>query len=557
MPYTHDDLETCSRKEIQAIAKELGLKCNGKTVDLIKEILSMQPMSTMPETSLDCENEADEKEEAEAEAETFEIGDTVGLIDDNAKMGVVIKVNKKSVRITMDDTQKEMTLKFHEIVKMKGPATGDEMDIEVSAGEQQEEEMAVNKSIRMSIESMIPLDTCLDVDGEEEREEEVETVEVTTNSTPFSARKNNNLSNSGMKSIIESTKNSLFSPKPVKIKKSLSSPKRVFVSKTPTSKTPLSRITPVKSKTPLTGAGTSKKMVSISAASPMTQEASSSRKSLKMQDVAATTPTSIMKSKSIGSTGAIRTPVGEKRAAPVTPKSTKSQLLRQEASLRKKRIFEEIQRQAQSEVDEFLQSSGVAVPPSSKAIPASRVSTAPTPVHVNSRRGAKGKEFTRSRSSSGIRKNSLASNGSIAGSVKSSTKAKPKPNFDKMHQKEFGKSKSITNITPRDQHLNDKMTNALKQRLTSSLSTTDTSDKNTAFTLGAYTKSNIPEKFTKKTQSIDQPYVFKAKKLPNFKASHNKWAVKTANTSAAGAAVLNNTVNNENKPKNLVNKFKF
>ena len=99
------------------------------------------------------------------------------------------------------------------------------------------------------------------------------------------------------------------------------------------------------------------------------------------------------------------------------------------------------------------------------------------------------------------------------------------------------------------------MTNALKEKLTSSLSTTNSSNKNTAFTLGAYNKSNIPEKFVKKSQSTDQPFVFKAKKLPNFKASHNKWAVKGANTSATGAAAVNS--NNENKPKNLVSTFRF
>ena len=44
MQYTQEILETLSRKDIQSIAKDFGLKCNGKTVDLICKILKSQPM---------------------------------------------------------------------------------------------------------------------------------------------------------------------------------------------------------------------------------------------------------------------------------------------------------------------------------------------------------------------------------------------------------------------------------------------------------------------------------------------------------------------------------
>ena len=44
MQYTQEHLETLSRKEIQSIAKDVGLKCNGKTVDLIAGILESQPV---------------------------------------------------------------------------------------------------------------------------------------------------------------------------------------------------------------------------------------------------------------------------------------------------------------------------------------------------------------------------------------------------------------------------------------------------------------------------------------------------------------------------------
>ena len=42
MQYTQENLENLSRKEIQSIAKDVGLKCNGKSVDLIKGILESQ-----------------------------------------------------------------------------------------------------------------------------------------------------------------------------------------------------------------------------------------------------------------------------------------------------------------------------------------------------------------------------------------------------------------------------------------------------------------------------------------------------------------------------------
>ena len=44
MQYTHEYLETLPRKKIQSIAKDIGLKCNAKTVDLIAGILESQPV---------------------------------------------------------------------------------------------------------------------------------------------------------------------------------------------------------------------------------------------------------------------------------------------------------------------------------------------------------------------------------------------------------------------------------------------------------------------------------------------------------------------------------
>ena len=47
MQYTQENLENLSRKEIQSIAKDVGLKCNGKSVDLIKGILESQTAAQM------------------------------------------------------------------------------------------------------------------------------------------------------------------------------------------------------------------------------------------------------------------------------------------------------------------------------------------------------------------------------------------------------------------------------------------------------------------------------------------------------------------------------
>ena len=46
MQYTQESLEKLSRKDIQSIAKNVGLKCNGKTVDLIRNILKSQSTQT-------------------------------------------------------------------------------------------------------------------------------------------------------------------------------------------------------------------------------------------------------------------------------------------------------------------------------------------------------------------------------------------------------------------------------------------------------------------------------------------------------------------------------
>ena len=468
----------------------------------------------------------------EDDIDSYEVGDCVKLDDEDGTIGTIIKLNKKSVRISIGGEKTEMTVKFHEISKVSTISETNESndDIEIEINEDiEKDESEMNKSIRKSIEVMIPMDTCLDVDEDDHVEQIMDGASSKTSEAkaPFT--------NSGMKNMIERAKISLFSPKPVSLsRRRLSSPKRI--------------------KTPINAKSTGKKSVFITTPSQQITPVSarktvlanqSSTKKMPLSSAQKYTPRSIKEQPLSSTTGIEKTPVSGKKA-PITPKSTKSQMLREEASLRKKRNFEEIQKQAQSEVDEFLQSSGVAIPPSRmEGAATSRVSTAPTPTNVNvSRRGGAKKGQVRSRSSTGIRKNSLSTVSTATSATKS--KPKPKPNFDAIHAKEFSKSKSITNITPRDQHLNDRMTNALKQKLTSSMENERINNEK-AFTsaVHAYNKSNIPDKFVKKSDGNAGPRKFKAKKMPNFGALHNKWVVKGANTSAAANI-------KENKPKNLV-----
>lgn len=546
MQYTQENLENLSRKEIQSIAKDVGLKCNGKSVDLIKGILESQTAAQMEAVEPPPVIQSASETKSADELESYEIGDLVKLDDESSTIGEIVKINKKSVRIAIRDDRSEMTVKFHEISKIpatnKSDEQSDDMEIETENDEEHEEN-EMNKSIRKSIETMIPIDICLDADEDEEIENaKAEAADADADADAENGKES--FTNSDMRSIIENVKSSLFSPKPIPLsKRKLTSPKRV--------------------KTPATAKSVKK---SVSIASPLQQSTSTStRKSVLSRqsnankvslsvDATNSTP-SIEKKQSLG--GAVKiskTPISGKKVA-ITPKSTKSQMLREEASMRKKRNYEEIQKQAQSEVDDFLQSSGVVIPPSTTtSVASSRVSTAPTPMNVNvSRRGGV-KNFVRSRSSCGIRKNSISSISTTTSATKS--KSKPKPNFDAIHAKEFSKGKPITNITPRDQQLNDKMTNALKQKLTSSLTNNNDTLKDKAFTTAvtAYNKSNIPGKFVKNKSNDDTaPRKFKAKKMPNFGALHSKWTVKGANTSAASSI-------KENKPKNLVsgvNTFKF
>lgn len=114
------------------------------------------------------------------------------------------------------------------------------------------------------------------------------------------------------------------------------------------------------------------------------------------------------------------------RRPSIAPSTTKSQVLRHEASLVKKRNFDEIQKQAQQEVDDFLLSSSISKPrtaPMSGRKPSSNVSVRPA------------------KSAPTLRKS--------VGKPEQNYKSKPVPDFNGQHAKQFSKQKSITNIVPR------------------------------------------------------------------------------------------------------------
>ena len=213
--YTQESLERKSRKEIQNIAKKCGLKAGKKTVELIQEILASQ---TPQEDKLgsDVEMEVADVEGVEVTmseqdvqshpcsittqhsgikstpttghlismdevadihdirrishrvsalepttlySEDLEIGENVRLEFDNST-GVIVRVNKKSVRVMLHNSDEEITVKFNEISKIMEDETKTEMDVV------QTESDEANKSIRMSIAAMVPLDIVLDASSD-------------------------------------------------------------------------------------------------------------------------------------------------------------------------------------------------------------------------------------------------------------------------------------------------------------------------------------------------------------------------------------------------------
>ena len=127
-------LEGKSRKEIQAIAKEHGLKANKATDVLIKEILVLTSSAhdeentdtnnKGPEDVIDSTQSAAEISESVADVkkrrisidnDEWDIGNHVLLPDGTC--GVIMRLNKKSARVQILGSSKEVTMKFEELTR--------------------------------------------------------------------------------------------------------------------------------------------------------------------------------------------------------------------------------------------------------------------------------------------------------------------------------------------------------------------------------------------------------------------------------------------------------
>ena len=87
----------------------------------------------------------------EDDIDSYEVGDCVKLDDEDGTIGTIIKLNKKSVRISIGGEKTEMTVKFHEISKVSTISETNESndDIEIQINEDiEKDESEMNKSIR-------------------------------------------------------------------------------------------------------------------------------------------------------------------------------------------------------------------------------------------------------------------------------------------------------------------------------------------------------------------------------------------------------------------------
>lgn len=117
---TANSLGSMSRKELQAIAKEHGLKANKANVDLIKEILeiitSTKP-TVVPNVSDEMETVVTSIAEELIPDKPWENGDAVDVTSTGCtQRGLILRLNKKSARVQLESGD-EITVKFEEMFR--------------------------------------------------------------------------------------------------------------------------------------------------------------------------------------------------------------------------------------------------------------------------------------------------------------------------------------------------------------------------------------------------------------------------------------------------------
>lgn len=124
--FTQSQLEEKSRKEIQALAKELGLKANAATQVLVASILEKCPTEVKDEPIVKEEKlevvteiisliEESSKTQLEMPEMQFETGCAVEVfVNGKWSTAVIKRVNKKTIRVQLSNSQNEVTVKNEE-----------------------------------------------------------------------------------------------------------------------------------------------------------------------------------------------------------------------------------------------------------------------------------------------------------------------------------------------------------------------------------------------------------------------------------------------------------
>jgi hypothetical protein len=108
-----------SRKELQAVAKEHGLKANKSNTELVKELLTIfSAVEAVVEkinndiSSVECLTNNDIAVDDDGPLST---GDSVTV---DGEMGNIVRLNKKTVRVQLQ-SGKEITVKFEEVTRIQ------------------------------------------------------------------------------------------------------------------------------------------------------------------------------------------------------------------------------------------------------------------------------------------------------------------------------------------------------------------------------------------------------------------------------------------------------
>ena len=117
-----EDLQKLTRKELQALAKNYGIKGNASNAILIEKIeivlLKKDETIVAKDVTADAIIVVEEKASIKISDEPFKVGEVVIIISSNSH-GIVKRINKTTLRITEDDGN-ERTVQLSDCTKLVG-----------------------------------------------------------------------------------------------------------------------------------------------------------------------------------------------------------------------------------------------------------------------------------------------------------------------------------------------------------------------------------------------------------------------------------------------------